>query len=70
MEHLSFIATPIAPLPYLSEKYNIELLTKRDDLFLSALDGSKARILQYILYPLLSGGKDYCNYRRTMLKLQ
>lgn len=56
MEHLSFNATPITPLPYFSEKYNVELLAKRDDLFSSALGGSKARMLQYILYPLLSGG--------------
>lgn len=71
MEHLSFNATPITPLPYFSEKYNVELLAKRDDLFSSALGGSKARMLQYILYPLLSGGgKDYCNSRGTMLKFQ
>ena len=56
MEHLSFNATPITPLPYFSEKYNVELLAKRDDLFSSALGGSKARMLQYILYPLLSRG--------------
>lgn len=56
MEHLCFNATPITPLPYFSEKYNVELLAKRDDLFSSALGGSKARMLQYILYPLLSGG--------------
>ena len=72
MEHLSFNATPITPLPYFSEKYNVELLAKRDDLFSSALGGSKARMLQYILYPLLSGGggKGYCNSRWTMLKFQ
>lgn len=54
MEHLSFIATPITPLPYFSEKYNVELLAKRDDLFPPALGGSKPRILQYILCPILS----------------
>ena len=71
MKHLSFNATPITPLPYFSEKYNVELLAKRDDLFSSALGGSKARMLQYILYPLLSGGgKDYCNSRWTLLKFQ
>ena len=56
MEHFSFSPTPITSLPYFSEKYNVEILVKRDDLFPSALGGSKARMLQYILYPLLSGG--------------
>ena len=71
MEHFSFNATPITSLPYFSEKYNVEILVKRDDLFPSVLGGSKARMLQYILCPLLSGGgKDYCNSRWTMLKFQ
>lgn len=56
MEHFSFSPTPITSLPYFSEKNNVEILVKRDDLFPSALGGSKARMLQYILYPLLSGG--------------
>lgn len=57
MEHFGFSPTPITSLPYFSEKYNVEILVKRDDLFPSALGGSKARMLQYILYPLLSGGQ-------------
>ena len=56
MEHLSFQATPVTPLHYFSEKYNVEMLAKRDDLFTSALGGSKARMLQYILYPIVNGG--------------
>ena len=47
MEHFSFSPTPITSLPYFSEKYNVEILVKRDDLFPSALGGSKARMLQY-----------------------
>lgn len=56
MEHFSFSPTPVTSLPYFSKKYNVEILAKRDDLFPSALGGSKARMLQYILYPLLSRG--------------
>lgn len=56
MEHFSFSPTPVTSLPYFSKKYNVEILAKRDDLFPSALGGSKARMLQYILYPLLCRG--------------
>lgn len=56
MEHFSFTPTPIMCLPYYSDKYGIELYVKRDDLFPSALGGSKARMLQYILYPLVQKG--------------
>lgn len=56
MDHFSFSPTPVTSLPYFSKKYNVEILAKRDDLFPSALGGSKARMLQYILYPLLSRG--------------
>lgn len=48
MEHFCFSPTPITSLPYFSEKYNVEILAKRDDLFPSVLGGSKARMLQYI----------------------
>ena len=37
MELLSFNATPITPLPYFSDKYNVELLAKRNHFFPSAL---------------------------------
>ena len=56
MEHFSFSPTPVTSLPYFSKKYNVEILAKRDDLFPSALGGSKARMLQYILYPLINRG--------------
>lgn len=49
MKHLPFYPTPIATLPYFSQKYGIRLLCKRDDLFNEAGGGSKARMLQYIL---------------------
>lgn len=56
MEHFDFIPTPVMRLPYYSCKYGVELLVKRDDFFPSALGGSKARMLQYILYPLVQRG--------------
>ena len=71
MEHLSFSPTTETSLPYFSKKYNVEILAKRDDLFPSALGGSKARMLQYILYPLINrGGKDDSNSWRSMLEFQ
>lgn len=72
MEHFSFSPTPVTSQPYFSKKYNVEIFAKRDDLFPSALGGSKARMLQYILYPLLSrgGGKDYSNSWRAMFEFQ
>ena len=56
MNHFSFSPTPITYLPYFSNKYGVELYVKRDDLFPSALGGSKSRMLQYILYPLVQNG--------------
>ena len=71
MEHFSFSPTPVTSLQKKKKKYNVEIIAKRDDLFPSALGGSKARMLQYILYPLLCrGGKDYSNSWRTMLEFQ
>lgn len=49
MNHLPFSPTPITTLPYYSKKLGIELFCKRDDLFMEAGGGSKARMLQYIL---------------------
>lgn len=57
MEHFEFAPTPITRLAYFSEKFGVDLWAKRDDLFPSALGGSKARMLQYILYPILKSGK-------------
>lgn len=49
MDHLPFSPTPITNLRHYSEKYNCTIKAKRDDLFLEAGGGSKARMLQYIL---------------------
>lgn len=57
MEHIPFSPTPITQLAYFSKNLNVDLFCKRDDLFPSALGGSKARMLQYILYPILKDGK-------------
>lgn len=73
MRHLDFTPTPIHLLDYYSKKWNINLWCKRDDLFAKAGGGSKARMLQYILYPLLqnnievliTAGGPYSNYNRA-----
>lgn len=49
MKHLDFSPTPVTLLPYFSEKYDCNIIAKRDDLFTKALGGNKARMLQYIL---------------------
>ncbi len=56
MEHFDFNPTPVSYMPYFSDKYGVKLHVKRDDLFPSALGGSKSRMLQYILYPLVKSG--------------
>lgn len=50
MKHFDFSPTPITPLPYYSRKCGVNLFVKRDDLFPVAMGGSKARMLQYIMY--------------------
>lgn len=52
MNHFDFEITPIEKLGYFSKKWNVDLLCKRDDLFSKAGGGSKARMLQYILFGL------------------
>lgn len=49
MEHFVINPTPICKLNYFSNKFGVNLLCKRDDLFDKAGGGSKARMLQYIL---------------------
>ncbi len=49
MKHLPFSPTPITPLSYYSQLLGVNLNCKRDDLFMEAGGGSKARMLQYIL---------------------
>lgn len=73
MKHLPFNATPVHLLPYFSKKLGVTLLTKRDDSFLEAGGGSKARMLQYILADvnpnncdvLLTAGGPCSNFNRA-----
>ena len=73
MLHLKFDVTPLEELSYYSRKFNVHCLCKRDDLFCKGGGGSKARMLQYILYPLykekinvlLTAGGPCSNYNRA-----
>ena len=58
MYHLTFCPTPITELKYYSEKFGVNLSCKRDDLFLEAGGGNKARMLQYILSDTNSSNVD------------
>lgn len=58
MNHFNFFPTSVEKLHYYSNKWNINLLCKRDDLFPKAIGGNKARMLQYILYPLVTNKVD------------
>ena len=42
MKHLPFNPTPISVLPYFSRELQVNLISKRDDLFAEAGGGSKA----------------------------
>ena len=59
MKHLLFNTTPVNKLNYFSNKLGVNLYVKRDDLFLEAGGGSKARMLQYILSDIKSENYDY-----------
>ena len=73
MNHLDFCSTPVEKLDYFSAKWGVNLYCKRDDLFAKAGGGSKARMLQYILYPLvrdnvkvlITAGGPCSNYNRA-----
>lgn len=53
MEHLHFLPSEVNYLSYYSQKWQVDLYAKRDDIaFMSIGGGSKARILQYLLYDL------------------
>lgn len=54
MKHLDFSPTPVHKLDFYSKKWGMDIWCKRDDLFSKAGGGSKARMLQYILYPFVS----------------
>lgn len=73
MRHLDFSSTPVTPLHYYSKDLGVNLLCKRDDLFVEAGGGSKARMLQYILAEvntakydvLLTAGGPCSNFNRA-----
>ena len=73
MKHLPFNPTPISVLPYFSRELQVNLISKRDDLFTEAGGGSKARMLQYILADvkptnydvLLTAGGPCSNFNRA-----
>lgn len=73
MNHLDFDSTPVTKLPYFSQKWGVNVLCKRDDLFAEAGGGSKARMLQYILANvkpettdvLLTAGGPCSNFNRA-----
>lgn len=56
MNHLDFSPTPIHKLDFYCRKWGMDVWCKRDDLFVKAGGGSKARILQYILSPFVEDG--------------
>ena len=73
MKHLFFTPTPITRLSYYSDLLSCEIECKRDDLFLEAGGGSKARMLQYILADVIpnnidvfvTAGRPCSNYNRA-----
>ena len=58
MNHLEVNPTPISVLNYYSQALGVKMFCKRDDLFPTAGGGSKARMLQYILFDLSSKNYD------------
>ncbi len=52
MKHLPFDITPVSRIKSYSNELGCNILCKRDDLFMEACGGNKARMLQYILYEL------------------
>ena len=59
IEHLEFLPSKVDLLPYYSKILQLNLYAKRDDLsFMSIGGGSKARMLQYLLYDLTKSKYD------------
>ena len=56
--HLAKLPTPVQPLRRLSEKYDVELYVKRDDLNGIALSGNKIRKLEFVLADALAQKAD------------
>lgn len=77
MKHLFFTETQLDKLDFYSKKWDCTVLCKRDDLFLYAGGGSKSRMLQYILYPIieknikhiLTAGGPCSNFNRALALL-
>lgn len=57
--HFDFTPTPLTRIQSISAEYNCNFFMKRDDLFEHGGGGSKARMLQYILFRAASEGADY-----------
>lgn len=74
MNHFQYRPTPVHKLNNLSDELGINLYIKREDLFVEAGGGSKARMLQYILYKaknlecnyILTAGEPCSNFNRAL----
>lgn len=77
MKHFEFSPTPISKLNSLSSELDNNIYLKREDLFDSGGGGSKARMLQYILYKaiklkhdcIVTAGGPYSNFNRALALL-
>ncbi|MFV0201306.1 pyridoxal-phosphate dependent enzyme [Empedobacter falsenii] len=75
--HFPFTVTPITKLSSISHELNCNFFMKRDDLFEHGGGGSKARMLQFILYKakeegadyILTAGGPYSNFNRALALL-
>lgn len=75
--HFEFKKTPLTKLESLSNEYGCNIHMKRDDLFPHGGGGSKARMLQYIIWKakeegadyILTAGGPYSNFNRALALL-
>src|SRR5690606_6608694 len=75
--HFDFLPTPLSRMDRWSEEFGCNLFMKRDDLFEHGGGGSKARMLQYILWTakkkqadyILTAGGPYSNFNRALALL-
>lgn len=73
-QHFPFAVTPITKIESWSTEFDCEFYMKRDDLFEEGGGGSKARMLQYILWQakkckadyVLTAGGPYSNFNRAL----
>lgn len=73
-QHFNFTPTPITKIESWSTEFNCDFYMKRDDLFEAGGGGSKARMLQYILWEakkckadyILTAGGPYSNFNRAL----